>query len=81
MNVYAHVAMNDLHVDVESLPGLPGNGNAQPQAKPIASATSIPGDPAEAPAVAAMFQSSSQASSPPGKTCPTTSAPQSWRSP
>ena len=29
MNVYTHVAMADLHDDVESLPGVPSNGSAR----------------------------------------------------
>jgi hypothetical protein len=49
MNVYTHVSMGDLHDDVESLPGLPGNSNALPQAEPMAAATATPAAPAEAP--------------------------------
>jgi len=43
MNVYTHVAMNDLHDDVESLPGLPGNGSAGPgEVEPGAGGTNAP---------------------------------------
>ena len=42
MNVYTHVAVSDLHDDVESLPGLPGHGSAMPMksAEPAAMAVS-----------------------------------------
>ena len=43
MNVYAHVAMNHLHDDVESLPGLPGNGSARRQ-ESVAPADASAGD-------------------------------------
>ena len=49
MNVYTHVAMGDLHDDIESLPGLPGYGSAAPgNAEPVA--TTEPAVPADATA-------------------------------
>ena len=43
MGVYTHVAMADLHDDVESLAGLATNGSAGPgEVKPGAGGTSIP---------------------------------------
>ncbi|HUT92522.1 MAG TPA: hypothetical protein VMY37_23720 [Thermoguttaceae bacterium] len=51
MNVYTHVAMGDLHDDVESLPDLPSNGGAVPgKTEPDAIGESVtPAVPADAP--------------------------------
>ena len=49
MNVYTHVAMSDLHDDVESLPGLPGNGSGRHDGNATAVATAEPTPLADAP--------------------------------
>ena len=58
MNVYTHVAMNDLHEDVESLPGLPGNGSARRDGSDAALETAEPAVPIDAPAELAGLISS-----------------------
>jgi len=50
MNVYTHVAMNDLHDDVQALPGMPGNGSARRHGNAVAAATGEPAVPDDAPA-------------------------------
>jgi hypothetical protein len=49
MNVYTHVAMGDLHDDVEALPGMPGNGSARRDGNAVAVATAEPALLADAP--------------------------------
>jgi hypothetical protein len=47
MNVYTHVSMGDLHNDVESLPGIPGNVIARPHADVTPIVGPAPTAPAE----------------------------------
>jgi len=56
MNVYTHVAMNDLHDNVESLPGLAGNRKGRPETNVAPALTAVPTAPAELAALISAWK-------------------------